>query len=413
MKSFNRICAVIIALIVIIFIGTNIFLLCTDNSDSGRPYRVEISRIAHEIEKSGFEKVDLNKYQYVTDVEKFSANDLELYISDSDYAIRKIGGNLYRFEYSASTGSKSRTVFTVNIILIVMSVLVIGVMIFIRLKILKPFDNLKEIPYELSKGNLTVPVKENKNRFFGSFMWGIDLLRENIEQQKQRELELQRDKKTLLLSLSHDIKTPLSAIKLYAKALSKRLYAEEEKQLEIAERINAKADEIEGFVSEIITASSEDFLHLKVCKSEFYLSQAVYEIKKYYSEKLPLIGTDFLVSEYCDCILKGDLNRFIEVLQNIIENAVKYGDGHSISLDFSEEEDCVLITVRNSGCTLPDMELPHVFESFWRGSNVGSNAGSGLGLYICRQLMRKMDGEVFAEINDNDMCVTVVIRKDM
>ena len=62
-----------------------------------------------------------------------------------------------------------------------------------------------------------------------------------MEQQKERELGLQRDKKMLLLSLSHDIKTPLSAIKMYSKALSKGLYTSPEKHLEIAENINAKA----------------------------------------------------------------------------------------------------------------------------------------------------------------------------
>lgn len=413
MKGFNRIFIAIAALIAIIIIGANIFLLLPDDSDSGRPYRVEINRLALEIEENGFEKVDLTKYQYITDVERFSVNDSEYFVSDSDYTIREIDGEFYRFEYVVSADNNRSIVLMVNAILAIMSALIISVMIFVRQKILKPFDRLKEIPYELSKGNLTVPVKENKNRFFGSFIWGVDLLRENMEQQKQRELQLQKDKKTLLLSLSHDIKTPLSAIKLYSKALSKNLYSDKKKQLEIAESINAKADEIEGFVSEIIKASSEDFLHLKVCKGEFYLSQAVDEIEKYYKEKLSLVGTDFSVSEYSDCILRGDLNRLIEVLQNVIENAVKYGDGHSISLEFSDEDDCILIDVRNSGCTLTITELPHIFDSFWRGSNVGSNAGSGLGLYICRQLMRKMDGEIFAEIQNGCMCVTLVVRKDI
>jgi signal transduction histidine kinase len=131
----------------------------------------------------------------------------------------------------------------------------------------------------------------------------------------------------------------------------------------------------------------------------------------YYTEKLSLIGTDFSVGEYSDCILSGDPNRLTEVLQNIIENAVKYGDGRSISITFSSEEDCKLIAVRNSGCTLSENELPHIFDSFWRGSNIGSHAGSGLGLYICRQIMHKSGGEIFAEIMGGDMIVTVVIRE--
>lgn len=292
-----------------------------------------------------------------------------------------------------------------------MALLIIAVMVFIRVKILTPFEKLTDVPYELSKGNLTTPVKETKNRFFGRFIWGVDLLRENMEEQKERELKLQRDKKMLLLSLSHDIKTPLSAIKLYSKALSKGLYSDKEKQLEIAENINSKADEIEGYVSQIITASREDFLSLDVNNGEFYLSELISKIKVYYTEKLSLIKTEFSVDEYNDCILKGDIDRSIEVIQNIVENAIKYGDGKKISIEFSTEDGSILVTVKNSGRSLSSADLPHIFESFWRGENAEKEKGSGLGLYICRQLMLKMNGEAFAEIKGDDICVTAVFTK--
>ncbi len=224
----------------------------------------------------------------------------------------------------------------------------------------------------------------------------------------QLELNLLREKKMLVISLSHDIKTPLSAIKLYSKALSKGLYQDREKQLEIAESINSKADEIEKYVSEIIKASSEDFLELDVEINEFYLSALTEEITRYYKDKLEVMKIDFKVGEYADCILKGDFNRSVEVLQNIIENAVKYGDGGIIELDFREEEGCKIITVINSGCTLREDELIHIFESFIRGSNADGIRGNGLGLYICRKLMNKMGGEIYAEMKDGNMLVTAV-----
>ncbi|MDE7289271.1 MAG: HAMP domain-containing histidine kinase [Oscillospiraceae bacterium] len=405
MKAFNKIFAAVILALAILFAAANI-ILSADVSESGRPYRVEINRLARQIETDGH--ADISECQYVTNIERYS---VDFFNTDSDYVIREINGELYRFDYETDGGDRTRLIFTVNFILGVMAVLIISLMLYVKFSILAPFERLTDVPYELSKGNLTVPIKETKNRFFGKFIWGVDMLRENIEHQKKRELDLQKDKKMLLLSLSHDIKTPLSAIKLYSKALSKGLYESREKQLEIAESINAKADEIECYVSQIVTASREDFLSFDVNMGEFYLSELVAKIKGYYTEKLSLIGTEFSVYDYSDCLLNGDFDRSVEVLQNVMENAVKYGDGKSIALNFSEEDGCILITVRNSGCTLADTDLPHVFESFWRGANAESIAGSGLGLYISRNLMRKMNGEIFAEIKDGVMCVTAVFTK--
>lgn len=408
MKAFNRILTAVLAAILLLFAVAN-GLLFREQPDSGRPYLVEISRLTRVVETDGLEAVDLTACDYVTAVKPFGE---DFYDSHSDYAIREIEGELYRFDYTVGNGAeREKQILTVNLVLMIMAALILGVMLYIRVTILKPFDRLKDVPYALSKGNLTEPIKETKRRFFGKFIWGLDMLRENMEQQKERELNLQRDRKMLLLSLSHDIKTPLAAIKLYSKALSKGLYTDKEKQLEVAQSIHAKADEIESYVTQIITASREDFLSLEVNMGEFYLSTLVENLRAYYTEKLALIKTDFSVGEYTDCLLSGDLDRSVEVIQNMMENAIKYGDGKKISLVFDEEDGCPLVTVRNSGCSLPDTELPHMFDSFWRGSNANSEKGSGLGLYICRQLMNKMNGEVFAVVQGDDMCVTAVFQK--
>lgn len=407
MKAFNRISIIITIAVIALFVAANVMMLSADN-ESGRPYRVEISRIAAEIEKDGRIPA-LSDKNYVTSVTEYSDG---FYDTDSDYVIREINGKLYRFDYTVNDRMhKTHYLLTVNLILGAMAILIAVVMLYIRIKILKPFEKLTEVPYELSKGNLISPVKETKNRFFGRFIWGVDMLRENMEQQKERELNLQKDKKMLLLSLSHDIKTPLAAIKLYSKALSKGLYPDKEKQHEIAESINAKADEIESYVTQIITASKEDFLSFEVHDGEFYLSELVTKTELYYTEKLSLVKTEFRVGEYGNCLIYGDSERSIEVIQNIMENAIKYGDGKNISINFSEEEGCILFAVSNTGCTLSENDLPHVFDSFWRGENATKAKGSGLGLYICRQLMHRMNGDIFADIKGDIITVTAVFRK--
>lgn len=94
-----------------------------------------------------------------------------------------------------------------------------------------------------------------------------------------------------------------------------------------------------------------------------------------------------------------------------MENAIKYGDGKSISISFDEEEDCKLIHIENSGTGLKEEELPNLFDSFYRGSNSHGVKGNGLGLYICKTLMRKMDGDIYAKNSKQGFVVTVVVRK--
>ena len=373
MKAFNKIFSVVAIAVILLFVVVNI-ILAADRTNGSRQYRVEISRLVHEIETNG--SADISECVYVTNVERYGE---KFYSTDSDYVIYEINGELYRFDYNIN-GYSNKTYFMgiVNAILGVIAILFIAIMLYIKYAILAPFERLSSLPYEFSKGNLTAPVTETKNRFFGKFLWGINVLRENIEQQKQRELEMQKEKKMLLLSLSHDIKTPLSAIKLYSAALSKNLYPDTEKQHKIAESITEKADEIEGYVSQIITASREDFLSLEVDMSEFYLSELIEKITGYYREKLALIKADFNVGKYKNCLLSGDLSRSVEVLQNIMENALKYGDGRRVELIFPEDDECVQIALRNGGCTLSRDDLPHIFESFWRGVNAENIRGSGL-----------------------------------
>ena len=238
------------------------------------------------------------------------------------------------------------------------------------------------------------------------------MLRENLEDTKKRELSYQKEKKTLILSLSHDIKTPLSAIKLYARALKDNLYDTEEKKMAVVDGISKNTLEIEHYVNEIVKNSREDFLELPVKMSSFYLNEVIDKIQAYYTEKLETIKTKFVIGEYNNCMVKGDEDRAVEVLQNVIENAIKYGDGQKINISFTDEEDCKLISVTNTGCSLKEEDLPHIFDSFYRGSNNKNQEGSGLGLYICKQLLMKMDGDIFAKISENNtFTVTVVMRK--
>ena len=402
MKSFIRLTAAVIVLLAAIFIGANILLGNALNDSENRPYRVEAERIAVCIERG--EQYELSRYEYITSVEPMDNGFIE---GGSDYLVKEINGRLYRFDYTYRQESGA-VITAMNICLAVASAAVLALLLYVYFSIVRPFRKISGYPAELAKGTLTIPLKDSKNGYFGKFLWGLDLLREKLEAQRAAELELQKKNKTMVLSLSHDIKTPLGLIELNAKALEKGLYKDEQKKLDTARSITEKCEVIRGYVDDIVKTSTDDLVSAEVTSGEFYLLELIRRIKAYYTEKLALLKTDFHIDSFTDILISGDCERAEEVLQNIIENAVKYGNGKVISISFSREEDCQLIHIRNSGCTLSPNELPHIFDSFWRGSNVGSNSGSGLGLYICRTLMRRMNGDVYAQIDGEYMVVSVV-----
>ena len=401
MNAFRRLCIAVLALFLVLAAAVNIVMLQKrEYADGG--YRVEAKRLADEITETG--GYDLAGYPHIKGV--YTGDDL--YKSDEHYVIIEAGGTLYRVEYTL--GEQDGMMIAVNCVLACMLVLLCSVFAYIWRNLIIPFGRLGDVPQELARGNLAVPIPEQKSRFFGKFTWGVNLLREKIEDDRKKELSMQRDKKLLLLSLSHDIKTPLSAIKLNAKALAKGIYNDEEKRRSAAESINARADEIEQFVSEITKAASEDFMNFEVTQGEAFLSQIIGKIHGRYAPQLSLSGTEFVIHKYYDCILSCDADRLSECLQNLMENAVKYGDGRRIEIGFDKMDGCELITVTNTGCTLEEKELPQIFGSFHRGNNADKIQGNGLGLFICKRLMSLMGGEVYAEIHGDCFSVTLVVR---
>ena len=405
--KYFSLCVVLAYLLIIVF--ANGLYYFRDNESAGRIYLVEARRLIQEIKDKNLnideaDKTLFDKYDTIVGISEFVPGEA----CANDYLVEEINGRLYRIEYNAE--KKRQPVLYLNTALFGVLAVMILALAYVYHKVLKPFHVMSNLSYELAKGNLSMPVKEEKSRLFGRFLWGMDMLREKLEDNKEKELALHKERKTLILSLSHDIKTPLSSIELYTKALSENLYDTEEKRAAALSGIKRNVGEIKGYVNEIAAASREDFLNLEVNMGEFYLQEVVSITEAYYRDKLSVMHTELTVDEIKDCLVRGDRDRIVEVLQNVMENAIKYGDGKWIRISAEDEEDCKLIHIENSGCTLKQEELPGIFDSFYRGSNSSNVKGNGLGLYICRTLMRKMEGEIFAQTKDESFVVTIVIR---
>lgn len=366
-------------------------------------YRIEAKQIAKRMETEHVEDISLSDYKTIVKIEPYDDSQVNY-----DYIVAECDGVIYRIGYEEK--DNTGVLLALNICLGMMFIFSAVIFIYIDRKVLKPFNSMTDMTVELAKGNLTKPITEEKSRFFGKFLWGMDMLRENLEDSRRKELEYQKEKKTLVLSLSHDIKTPLSAIELYTKALKEGIYDSEEKKAEALNGILKNADEIKRYAGEISKISREDFLDLKVNVGEVYIDDVINKIEAFYHDRLSVIHTGFSVDRHTNCLLLCDPDRLVEVLQNFMENAIKYGDGKSVKISFEEEEGYKLICVTNTGTAPDETDMQSIFDSFYRGKNTEGIQGSGLGLYICKNLMQKMDGDAYAEAVDGGFRAVAVVK---
>lgn len=423
MKRYDRtiILSILIYLVLAISAG-----ICIIRMEEGKTnfYKVEINRIyaslSGEITPG---KLSLGKYEYVMEgaylpVTEMDEGKINQFYEEKKpfqfeiqpwYVDGKLAGYL-RFDYKEPTVNAWKTMLVAQASLGILELFLIVILVYLRQRLIQPFNKVSKLPYELARGHLKDVVKEDENKYFGKFLWSIGQLKDTLDVTRKRELELERERKQMLLSLSHDIKTPLNTIKLYAKALDEGVYQEETQKNRAIRQIGEKTKEIERYVDEIVKSSREDILDIWVDQGEFYLKDLMERVLATYEDKCAIRMINLQVGSYENCLLKGDQGRMEEVFENLFENAFKYGDGRQITITFSEEDYCQLIRIFNTGEPVTDHELNHVFESFFRGSNSKGEQGSGLGLYICRQIMGKMEGQIFAEKESDGMAFVVVLR---
>ena len=272
LRAYARLCISIFVVLLLIIVAVE-FVMFKSSREGIDIYKVEVGRVENELRAHagtpGYEP-DISAYETILRVERYEPESMnpedgsgDFFNSDNAYVVRDVAGTLWRIDYDTNVDSERVYMFiVVNLVTAGVVLAVAVVLLYIYFAIIRNFHRLSDYPFELAKGNLVTPMKAEKTRYFGRFLWGLDMLREKLEAEKVENLELQKEKNVFLLSLSHDIKTPLSAIKLYSAALRKNLYTDEDKIREVAEKIDENAGEIENYVAKVISASGDDFLNL-------------------------------------------------------------------------------------------------------------------------------------------------------
>lgn len=276
---------------------------------------------------------------------------------------------------------------------------------YIYFAILRPFEKMKDFAVRISVGDFNIPLKYERSNYFGEFTWAFDSMRNEIIKSRASEKEAVENNKTIIATLSHDIKTPIASIRAYAEGLSANMDNSYEKRERYLNVITKKCDEVSRLTDDLFLHSVADMEKLKIIPEKTEICGFAEQI------------TDEIAAERSDvnfrtpgfsAIVNIDRKRFIQMCENIINNARKYAKT-DIDIFFTIENKDIVLHFRDYGSGIPDENMPFIFDKFYRGNNCGSEQGSGLGLYIVRYIAEKMGGSVALENHDRGLEVKIIM----
>lgn len=297
-------------------------------------------------------------------------------------------------KYTCSDSIFQRIKLAVNIMLAVCFALLTGAVLFIHFAVFKPFRRLSEYPERLARLRDIQKLPETKSRYFGKYIWGMNMLADVLAASSHRIHILEGEHQKLVSSIAHGVKTPVANIRLYTDAVRTGLYSDTGMSSDIADKIDSNTAKIESMAAELMTASEATNDGYDFEKSLFPLSELADLIRSEYTDRMALLRIPFTVECEGSPIMESDKYALYRAVSQLLENALKYGDGSGITVKLMKQDEAFCISVRDKGELLSENELPYVFRSYWRGSNAADKRGCGIGLYVVHETAKALGGSV-------------------
>ncbi|HEX8134144.1 MAG TPA: ATP-binding protein [Actinomycetes bacterium] len=201
----------------------------------------------------------------------------------------------------------------------------------------------------------------------------------------------------LISTLSHELRSPLTSVKGFTSTLLHRWdrFSDDQKQ-EMLATVNMDADRVTRLIRELLDVSRIDAGRLELRRQEFDLAAMAEGITGRF--ELQHDGHTFQVS-FPDGFPRvyADPDKVEQVLTNLVENAVKYSEGGTVTVTGSTTDDAVEVAVADQGVGIPPDQLPLIFTKFYRRAGQGAPSGTGLGLFIARGLVEAHGGRIWAD----------------
>ena len=307
----------------------------------------------------------------------------------------------------ADTGSSQTSIqimtkdlfFTALVILIFTSV---SIGLWIYRSVAAPLVKLRKATQNIKEGNLDFVLEVDGTDEFAELCRDFEEMRRRLKESAEEKVLLDKENKELISNISHDLKTPITAVKGYVEGIMDGVADTPEKMDRYVRTIYNKTNEMDHLINELTFYSKIDTNRIPYTFSKLNVDDYFSDCAEEVGLELETRGIQLYYANYVekDVLVIADGEQIRRVIHNIISNAIKYMDKPKgvIQIRVKDVGDFIQVEIEDNGKGIASKDLTYIFDRFYRTdvSRNSSKGGSGIGLSIVRKILEDHGGKVWA-----------------
>ena len=288
-----------------------------------------------------------------------------------------------------------------SIIIVILVVTAAILMLWIYAGISVPLNKLRNATHKIAEGNLNFTMEVTGEDEISDLCRDFEEMRKRLLESTEQKLEYDQESKELISNISHDLKTPLTAIKGYVEGIMDGVADTPEKMDRYIRTIYNKTNDMDRLINELTFYSKIDANRIPYTFNKINVKNYFEDCVEEMGIELESKGFAFSYKNEVDDSVEviADAEQIKRVINNIVSNSVKYMDKSDPRIDIRVKDvgDFVQIEIEDNGRGIGTKELPNIFERFYRAdASRHSAGGSGIGLSIVKKIIEDHGGKIWA-----------------
>ena len=348
-------------------------------------------------------------------------NDMQKFVRQLDFRFAD-GSEGSLFVITKINASVSKILLMDMMIAIILILIFTSIMLtgWIQRGVFNPINQLNTAMQNIAEGNLEYMLSVKDDGEIGELYANYEDMRLRLKESADEKIESEKQNRELVSNISHDLKTPITAIKGYVEGIMDGVADTPEKVDKYIRTIYNKANDMDRLINELTLYSGIDSNRIpynfhRIDVSE-YFGDCIEEVGLDLESKNIELNYSNLVAP--ETMIIADPEQLKRVINNIISNSIKYSDRTkekaTIDIRILDEIDSIRVEIEDNGRGISSKDLPKIFERFYRtdASRNSSQGGSGIGLSIVKKIIEDHGGYIWATSKEGEgTCMHFVIRK--